>query len=303
MGDLLEQVKTTCCQLDDNKITTRKKAEEQLTYLLNNSTLVARLDTVSAEGSGREWNWQDVYRTTFSYLRKEVDKIVEDMNKDKQGKTSATSRESKKRIVIGLFKLVIRKARKHLNWSSVLQDLLMMLEQPYMRLSYSEDVVRLLVDAVTNTTSRAMVKVGPGDNNQWVEIFQCVTTLFSDPPPGLDSLKVCQLLHQTIRQGSMVTNMQVVLARKETWRLVRGVLLSDKVARHDSEAKLECVMAANCLVLRMGLDCRNLAIMLGEDTVQVVIRVWGDKREGGEAVLEFLRLQVRSDLIFLILLY
>ena len=133
MGDLLEQVKTTsCCQLDDNKVTTRKKAEEQLTYLLNNSGLVARLDnTVSAEGTGREWNWQDVYRTSFSYLRKEVDKIVEDMNKDKQGKTSATSRESKKRVVIGLLELVIRNARKHLNWSSVLQYLVMMLEQPY----------------------------------------------------------------------------------------------------------------------------------------------------------------------------
>ena len=132
MGDLLEQVKTTCCQLDNNKVTTRKKAEEQLTYLLNNSSLVARLDnTVSAEGTGREWSWQDVFRTSFSYLRKEVDKIVEDMNKDKQGKTSATSRESKKRVVIGLLKLVIRNARKHLNWSSVLQDLLMMLEQPY----------------------------------------------------------------------------------------------------------------------------------------------------------------------------
>ena len=235
--------------------------------------------------------WRQVLRTSSLWFF---------LNKDKQGKASAASRESKKRIVIGLFKLVIRNARKHLNWSSVLQEL-MMLEQPYMRLSYSEDVVRLLVDAVTNTTSRAMVKVGPGDNNQWEKIFQCVTSLFSDPPPGLDSLKVCQLLHQTIRQGSMVSNMQEVLARKETcrsWRLVRGVLLSDKVDRHDSGAKLKCVMAANCLVLRMGLDCRNMAIMLGEDTVQAVIGVWGDKREGGEAVLEFLRLQVRYDLGF-----
>ena len=160
-----------------------------------------------------------------------------------------------------------------------------------------------MVDAVTNTTSRAMVKVGPGDNNQWEKIFQCVTTLFSDSPPGLDSLKVCQLLHQTIKQGSMVSNMQGVLARKETWRLLSGVLLSDKVARHDSEARLECVRAANCLVLRMGLDYRNMAIMLGEDTVQAVIRVWGDKREGGEAVLEFLRLQVRHDLGSLVLFY
>ena len=62
---------------------------------------------------------------------------------DKQGKTSATSRESKKRIVIGLFKLVIRNARKYLNWSSVLQDLLMMIEQPYMRQGKISALIRL----------------------------------------------------------------------------------------------------------------------------------------------------------------
>ena len=78
----------------------------------------------------------------------------------------------------------------------------------------------------------------------------------------------------------MVSNMQGVLARKETWRLLIGVLLSDKVARHDSEARLECVRAANCLVLRKGLYYRNMAIILGEDTVQAVIRVWGGQ-EGG----------------------
>ena len=146
-----------------------------------------------------------------------------------------------------------------------------------------------MVDAVTNTSSRAMVKVGLGDYNQWLKIFQCVITLFSDPFPGLDSLKVCHLLHQTIRQGSMVTYMQELLARKETSRLLRGVLISEKVARYDSEAKLDCVMAANCFVLRMGLDCRNLTIMLGEETVQAVIGVWAGGQEGGwGAVLEFL---------------
>ena len=57
------------------------------------------------------------------------------MKKGKQGKASVTSREDKKRVVIGLFKLVIRNARKHINWSSVMKDLVMVLEQPYMRLS------------------------------------------------------------------------------------------------------------------------------------------------------------------------
>ena len=54
----------------------------------------------------------------------------------------------------------------------------------YIFFHYSEDVVRLLVDALNNNSSRAIVKVGPGDIKQWVRIFQCVTTLFSDPHPG-----------------------------------------------------------------------------------------------------------------------
>ena len=291
MGDLLEQVRSICSQLDDSKITARKKAEEHLTHLLNNQSLLVRLDNVSKDGTASDWKWPDVYRTTFGYLKKEVDKIIDDMSKEK--KTAVTTRETKKRTAIGLYKQVIRKAKNYLNWSSVLTDLLLMLEQPFMRSSFSEDVVRLMVDAVTNPTSRAMLRVeGPGTDNQWARIFQSVKTLFSDPPPGLDSLKLCQLLHQTIRQGSKVTCLQEVLGRKDTWKLVKEVLGSEKVARPDSEAKLECVMAANCLVPRMGLDCRDLAIALGEATVQAVIRVWSDKREGGEAVIEFLRMQV-----------
>ena len=46
----------------------------------------------------------------------------------------------------------------------------------------------------------------------------------------------------------------------------------------------------------MGLDCGNLAFILGKDTVQVVISVLGVKRERYQAVLEFMELQVKFDL-------
>ena len=51
--------------------------------------------------------------------------------------------------------------------------MLLMLEQLYMRNSFSEKVVGVLVEAVTTPTSRFMVRVRPGvgqEGNQWVRL-------------------------------------------------------------------------------------------------------------------------------------
>ena len=286
MGELLDQVKTICCQLDDNKITTRKKAEEQLTYLLNNNNLLNRLNTVSADRNGREWNWQDVYRCTFNYVKKEVEKIVADMTKDKQTKYAASSRDTKKRTVISLYKLVIRKARKHLLWSSVINDLLNMLDQPFMRSSYSDHVIRLIHDAVIHPVSSSMISVWPC--NQWSKILASVLDLVRDPPACLSGPALCQVLHQVLLVGTQAGSLTDQLVKPEIWQCVSGILNSDL----GEQAKLECLRAANCLILRVGLDCRQLAVELGEKTIQNVIALWGDMKECAGEVLEFLNYQV-----------
>merc|ERR1719318_1154534 len=103
------------------------------------------------------------------------------MNKEKQAKSAASIRDNKKRTAFGLYRSVIKKGRNNLNWSEVLTDFLLMLEQPFMRSNFSEDIVRLLVEVVTSPTCRAMLRVtGPGLDNQWERIFESVKSLFND---------------------------------------------------------------------------------------------------------------------------
>ena len=48
MDSNLEHLKVVCCQLDDGKVTVRKKAEEQLRHSLNNSRTIQALKTSSS---------------------------------------------------------------------------------------------------------------------------------------------------------------------------------------------------------------------------------------------------------------
>ena len=162
MGSQLEQVKSVCCQLEDKKVTSRKKAEEQLRDLLNNSKITGILDNVSVTGSGRDWNWQDVYRASFGFMKKETEKIIDDLRKE--SKTLLATVGSKKRNAVGLFKLVIKKGHKHLIWVSVINDLLQCLDHPFMNENFGDDIVRILNDAVTSSYSRAMFTVGKDRN-------------------------------------------------------------------------------------------------------------------------------------------
>ena len=164
MGSQPEQVKSICCQLEDKKVTSRKKAEEQLRNLLKNSKITSILDNFSLNGFGRDWNWQDVYRTSFGFMKKETEKIMDDLSKD--SKTLLATIGLKKRTAVGLFKLVIKKGHKHLNWVTVINDLLQSLDHPFMNKHFADDIVRILNDAVTSSYSRAMFTVGKDRNSE-----------------------------------------------------------------------------------------------------------------------------------------
>ena len=289
MGSQLEQVKVVCCQLDDTKVTTRKKAEEQLRNLLNNSKIVTLLHNASSNGSSRDWMWQDVYRTCFGFLRKETEKLIDDMRKEKKPKNSKETIYKKKITAISLFKSIIRKARLHLSWATVVSDILQCLDHPFMKETFSDDLLRILVEAVNLQHSRSMLTVGK-DRNQWVKILNKVLDIFEDPPSSVNPLSPAQLLHQVLKFGTTMTNLVGVLTEARVWRVLGSLLTSDKFARADSAAKLEIVMAANCALLAVGLECREAGLRLGEDAVRDIIRVWAETRDnvGKEAVLHFM---------------
>ena len=126
--------------------------------MLKNSKITSILDNFSLNGFGRDWNWQDVYRRSFGFRKNETEKIIYDLNKE--SKTLLATIGLKKRTAVGLFKLVIKKGHKHLNWVTVINDLLQSLDHPFTNKNFADDIVRILNDAVTSSYSKAMFTVG-----------------------------------------------------------------------------------------------------------------------------------------------
>ncbi len=291
MGSQLEQVKVACCQLDDTRVNSRKKAHDQLRDLLNNSQIVATIDRVSVTGTSKDWTWQDIYRCTYGFLKKEADKLLDDLSKESKSK-SAHLANNKKITAISMFKMIITTARKYLSWPSVVSDLLQCLEQPFMRKTFAEDIMLLLVDALNHDYSRSMLTV-TRDRNQWEKILSSVLSIFEDPPPSTDPLVAAQLLRLCLQHGSEMTCLLDVLSRDKVWRVLESALIRQEFARPESEARLECVRAANAAMTTAGLECREAAVRLGEATIMGVIPVWDLRRSGvKEAVSEFLLLQI-----------
>ena len=188
--------------------------------------------------------------------------------------------------------MIIKTARKYLSWSSVVSDLVQCLEQPFMRKTFAEDIMLLLVEALNHDHSRSMLTVTK-DRNQWENILGSVLTIFEDPPPSTDPLIAAQLLRLSLQHGSEMTCLMDVLLKDRVWRVLESALTSQDFARADSEARLECVLAANAAMNTAGLECREAAVRLGEAAIRGVIPVWDLRRSGvKEAVIEFLLLQV-----------
>ena len=218
-------------------------------------------------------------------MKLEAEKLITDESKNIG--TLAT-REKKKKGMVGLLKLVLNRGRLHLTWRNVIGDLLGMLEMPYMRNLIASPLTRLLADFFKDPLVRSMVKSG-----DWPDLLNQLRQLLADAPPGLEKslVEVVSLLCLVLTYGPEYSCMNKELTDKETWKLVKSLLLlRDDIMRPESDARLESIRAANILVGQASLDCRREACRLGEDTVQVVVRSWSDRREGSEAVLEFLRL-------------
>ena len=94
---------------------------------------------------------------------------------------------------------MLSKARPHLSWSSVVQDLLSLLESPGSRRLHSPGVARLLLEAVADPLTRAMIRVaGDTQGHQWRGIFRAAAGLLQEAPQGLESTVITGLLHAVL---------------------------------------------------------------------------------------------------------
>ena len=220
-------------------------------------------------------------------MKLEAEKIITDESKNVG---TIAAKEKKKKVMMGLLKLVLNKGRLHLAWGCVFKDLLDMLEMPYMRRLIASPLTRLLADFLKDPLVRSMVKAG-----NWAHLLNQLHQLLDDAPPGLEKslVDVVGLLCSVLTHGPEYSCMNKELTDQGTWKLVKSLLLlRDDIMRPESDARMESIRVANILIRQASHDCRSEACRLGEDTVQVVVRSWADRREGCESVLEFLNLQM-----------
>ena len=188
---------------------------------------------------------QDVYRSTWGFLKLETEKMCVDEAKEKQTKTGTLNRQTRKQAVLGVLRwapatvpmllgvlvvlllllpplprLVLTRGRKHLPWASILQDLLTMLEMPGMRRHHAPGVSRLLLEAVSCPLVRALLRVGEGAAHQWGKLLEAVAGLVQEAPPGVEGGVVGGLLHAVLRWGPEYGCMHRELVLKSTWKLV-----------------------------------------------------------------------------------
>lgn len=201
-------------------------------------------------------------------MKLEAEKLVTDESKNVG--TLAT-REKKKKGMVGFLKLVLNKGRLQLTWGSVIKDLLGMLEMPQMRRLIASPLTRLLADFLKDPLVRSLVKAG-----DWAHLLNQLHQLVNDAPPGLEKslVEVVRLLCSVLTHGPEYSCMNKELTDKGTWKLVKSLLLlRDDIMRPESDARMESIRVANILVHQASLDCRREACRLGEETVQVVVKI------------------------------
>ena len=88
LGSILGDLEAISIAIQDDKVTTRKKASDKLCDLLQNPNVVALLSnqTILSENSNKNsssnskniFTWNNLYRATFRYMLKEAEKLQKD---------------------------------------------------------------------------------------------------------------------------------------------------------------------------------------------------------------------------------
>ena len=289
MGDL----RSACHQLSDDKVTVRKKAEEQLRHLLSNPSIISSLNHASSRGSQIDLKWDDVYNCTVNFLLKETAKLESDLAKDgggaggRAGRAGRAGQAGRATNVFSFYKLVVKKGWRHISAGKLLSNLLDWLGDGFKRSQWADSLAGLLLDLVHDPACRTGIK-----SWQWLQLLDTAQALFHTPA-GLDSSMVARLLGAAVQVGGQAVCLTTRLCKPDLWELTGQALSSVQFGRPDSAAQLELVRAAGWLVALAGLDHREAACRLGEKSLQAVVQVWrGRREEEQQVVVEFLQLQL-----------
>ncbi|KAM9169508.1 serine-protein kinase ATM isoform 3-T4 [Pangshura tecta] len=110
MSLVLHELLVCCRQLENDKITERRKEVEKFKRLIRDSETINQLDRNSDSKQGKQLNWDAVFRFLQKYILKETDSIR--LAKPNVSASTQASRQKKMQEISGLVKYFIRCANK-----------------------------------------------------------------------------------------------------------------------------------------------------------------------------------------------
>uniref|UniRef100_A0A8C0J5H1 Telomere-length maintenance and DNA damage repair domain-containing protein n=1 Tax=Chelonoidis abingdonii TaxID=106734 RepID=A0A8C0J5H1_CHEAB len=110
MSLVLHELLVCCRQLENDKITERRKEVEKFKRLIRDSETINQLDRNSDSKQGKQLNWDAVFRFLQKYILKETDSIR--LAKPNVTASTQASRQKKMQEISSLVKYFIRCANK-----------------------------------------------------------------------------------------------------------------------------------------------------------------------------------------------
>ncbi|XP_053871494.1 serine-protein kinase ATM isoform X1 [Malaclemys terrapin pileata] len=288
MSLVLHELLVCCRQLENDKITERRKEVEKFKRLIRDSETINQLDRNSDSKQGKQLNWDAVFRFLQKYILKETDSIR--LAKPNVSASTQASRQKKMQEISGLVKYFIRCANKRaprLKCQELLNYVMDIVKDASSCAIYGADCSSILLKDILSVR-KYWCEIS---KQQWSELLTLYCKLYLKPSRDINRVLVARIIHTLIRGCCFQTdelNSNLFCFFEKALQCAR---------QENASAGLDHILAAiNVFFSVYAVNCRMRICKLGEEILPTVLYIWTQyrpKESLKELIIQLLQLQVR----------
>uniref|UniRef100_K7FFL2 non-specific serine/threonine protein kinase n=1 Tax=Pelodiscus sinensis TaxID=13735 RepID=K7FFL2_PELSI len=288
MSLVLHELLVCCRQLENDKVTERKKEVEKFKRLICDSETINQLDHNSDSKQGKQLNWDAVFRYLQKYILKETESIR--LAKPNVSASTQASRQKKMQEISGLVKYFIRCANKRaprLKCQELLCYVMDVVKDASSCAIYGADCSSILLKDILSVR-KYWCEIS---KQQWSDLLTLYCKLYLKPSKDINRVLVARIIH-TLTSGycfqtdELNSNLFCFFAK------------ALQCARQENaSAGLDHILAAiNVFFSVFAMNCRMRICKLGEEILPTVLYIWTQYRPKDslkELIIQLLQLQIR----------
>ncbi|XP_069987249.1 serine-protein kinase ATM isoform X2 [Penaeus vannamei] len=287
----LEDIRHSCFLLDSDKVTERKKGFEQLRGLLNNSQIVAFLDTRSEN----TFNWDEVFSYSKAFFLKEARKLEEDERKKPDATQSVlSSRDNMKRNAAALPRLIMSKSSQktpHVSAHLVIDLVLYVLDRarPYLLENFAGDFIQLAQKYLFRFQQYSL-SIRP---EKWKELLWICIWVYEKGIPNVDNTAIIGMIEGIVKCccRTLGNHNPMIILRPVPCFLKRSLTSSKLSSQYGLQTSLLSLLLT--FTKMMAGEWRQLVCSIGEETFNHVLAMWDSRPTRRQSqLLEYLNLLI-----------